>query len=103
MMSKIRRARLRFMVLMVALLGMTGRVVAQEDLPLIAVGQNQTGTLAGSAVRYRLSVDAPQSADIRVLAISTGLTPAFRVLDPSGAAEAAHPPELAPSRRLGSP
>ncbi|MCC6802215.1 MAG: SH3 domain-containing protein, partial [Anaerolineae bacterium] len=60
-------------------------VSAQNAIP-IGVGENQTGQITDSStpVRYSISSAAPLSIQIQVLAISQGLAPTFRVVEPSG-------------------
>jgi uncharacterized protein YraI len=58
-------------------------VQAGEPLiPALVLGENQIGMIAdaSSRVRYSLSVAAPQSVNLQVLAITPGFAPAFRVL-----------------------
>ncbi|MEP7291640.1 MAG: SH3 domain-containing protein, partial [Chloroflexota bacterium] len=63
----------------------TGSVGAQETTP-IGVGENKTGNLSDTSpeVSYSIAVGAPQSIQVQALAISVGLAPTFRVLDPGG-------------------
>lgn len=65
------------------LLGTT--LVSAQTTPIpITVGQNQAGTLADTSVQYSLNVETPQSIEVQVLGISSGLAPRFRILDPNG-------------------
>jgi hypothetical protein len=86
MMNRLTQLR-RFSLIALALLLLTSVVLvsAQAATP-IAIGENKAGALDAtvSVVPYSISVATPQSVNIQVLAISQGLTPTFRVLDPSG-------------------
>lgn len=61
-------------------------VSAQTPVTPITVGENKTGNVTNptTSVPYALSVAAPQSINIQVLAISQGFAPNFRVIDPGG-------------------
>lgn len=61
-------------------------VSAQTPAIPITIGENKTGNVTGpgTSVGYALSVAAPQSVNIQVLAISSGFAPNFRVIDPGG-------------------
>ncbi len=52
----------------------------------ITIGENETGNVtdAGSAVSYTLTVAAPMSVNVQVLAITPGFAPNFRMIDPGG-------------------
>src|SRR5215216_3477560 len=82
-----RRSRwwLRLTTLLLLLLAGAVTVSAQAPTP-ITVGENQTGQIVDSSlpVRYSFASAAPLSVQIQVLAISQGLAPTFRVVDPGG-------------------
>jgi uncharacterized protein YraI len=69
-------------VLLVCALG----VSAQGAVVPIAIGENKTGEMSPAAptATFVVSSASPLSVDVRVLAITAGLTPQFRVIDPSG-------------------
>lgn len=60
-------------------------VSAQAAEP-ITIGENKTGQIvdAQTPARYSIQLASPMSIQVQVLAISQGLAPTFRVLDPSG-------------------
>ncbi len=60
-------------------------VNAQAPTP-INIGENQTAQIVDAQlpVRFTLSAASPLSVQLQVLAISPGLAPTFRVLDPGG-------------------
>jgi uncharacterized protein YraI len=76
---------LRRMTLLLLLLAGAVTVSAQVPTP-ITIGENQTGQVVDSSVpvRYSFISAAPLSVQIQVLAISQGLAPTFRVVDPGG-------------------
>ena len=53
----------------------------------INVGENRIGEVTAevASLSYALTVGAPQTLDIQVLAITQGFAPSFRVIDPTGA------------------
>src|SRR5690242_8478377 len=61
-------------------------VSAQATPTPINIGENKTGQVvdANSDVQYAVTVAAPQSVQIQVLAITAGFAPTFQVLDPGG-------------------
>jgi uncharacterized protein YraI len=61
-------------------------VAAQGNPTPITIGENKTGSIdsVGTSTRYTLSVAAPMSVNIQILAISSGFAPNFRVVDPGG-------------------
>jgi hypothetical protein len=75
-----------FLTLLSALLIGALAVSAQDTAIPITIGENKTGNVTDPAagVPYSLSVAAPQSIIIQVLAISQGFAPSFRVIDPGG-------------------
>lgn len=79
--------RFLFCAFLAAFIGVLsiGSAAAQDAIP-IAVAQNQTGEITADAptTLYTLEVDAPQSVNIQLLAISPALTPTFHVTDPDG-------------------
>src|SRR5690349_692980 len=65
------------------LLGVLG-VSAQGANP-INIGENKTGSVtAGTPARYSITVAAPQSVNVQILAITAGFFPTVRVTDPAG-------------------
>ncbi len=62
-------------------------VSAQAPTP-INVGENKTGEVVAAdvPVLYSVTVGAPMSINLQVLAITSGFAPNFRVLDPAGVA-----------------
>ncbi|MEO8393764.1 MAG: hypothetical protein ABI700_12305, partial [Chloroflexota bacterium] len=79
-----KRALLIFLIC-VFLVGVLA-INAQAAPTPINIGENKTGevTDASSAVEYAVTVAAPQSISIQVLAITPGFAPTFQVLDPGG-------------------
>ncbi|MCC6805464.1 MAG: hypothetical protein IT319_21470, partial [Anaerolineae bacterium] len=77
---------LAFVFLLSAFLTGAVAVGAQGSAIPITIGDNKTGNISDPTVgiAYSLSVAAPQSAVIQVLAISSGFAPTFRVIDPGG-------------------
>lgn len=67
------------------LIGMTS-VSAQGSPTPLSIGENQIGAVpdADSSVAYSLTVAAPQSVEIQVLAITPGFAPTFTVFAPGG-------------------
>lgn len=61
-------------------------VSAQIDVIPVDVGENVTGEVNAvtPVASFSIDVRTPQTLEIQVLTIGSGLTPAFRVLDPSG-------------------
>ena len=61
-------------------------VSAQAAATPLNVGENKTGEVVDPAepVLYTITVGAPLSVNLQVLAITSGFTPNFRVLDPAG-------------------
>jgi len=79
--------RLRLTLLLIMMLAIGAITVHAQASPTpINIGENKTGqvTDASTAVEYTVSVAAPQSVNIQVLAITAGLAPTFQVLDPGG-------------------
>lgn len=83
--ASLKRRWFLFTVVVFTLLAGVISVSAQAATP-IAVGENKAGALDATVtvVPYSISVATPQSVNIQVLAITQGLSPTFRVLDPSG-------------------
>ncbi len=62
------------------------RLGAQAAGTPINIGENKTGQVLDAAVpvQYSVTVAAPMSINVQLLAITPGFAPDFRVLDPSG-------------------
>ena len=73
-------------MLLWAFLISTLTVSAQANATPINVGENKAGEVVDLdvPVRYSLTVGAPMSVNLQVLAITSGFAPNFRVLDPIG-------------------
>jgi hypothetical protein len=82
--------RRRFWFIIAALIcGLAMGVVAataQADPIPIAIGENQIGELSDPAATalYSLTITSPQNVQVQALAISPGLAPMLRILDPLG-------------------
>ncbi len=61
-------------------------VSAQVDVVPVNIGENVTGQISAATpvAAFSVNVSRPQTVEIQVLTIGTGLTPTFRVIDPSG-------------------
>ncbi|HVU13127.1 MAG TPA: SH3 domain-containing protein [Phototrophicaceae bacterium] len=79
----------RLWFLLILCLSLVGVLIvsAQATPPPLTIGQNTTASITDptTALQYSLTVAAPQSVNIQVLAITPGFAPTFRVIDPSGA------------------
>lgn len=95
----------RFSFIVLALLLLTGAVASAQGGTPLAIGENKAGAVdvAGAAVPFSVSVAAPQSVNIQVLAISQGFSPTFRVLDPNGLVVLDVPPSSIGTTAQGSP
>ena len=73
-------------MLLWALLISTLTVSAQATATPINVGENKAGEIVDPdvPVLYTLTIGAPMSVNLQVLAITSGFAPNFRVLDPAG-------------------
>ena len=73
-------------MLLWVLLISTLSVSAQANATPINVGENKAGEIVDPdvSVLYSLTVGAPMSINLQVLAITSGFAPNFRVLDPAG-------------------
>ncbi len=65
---------------------LSGGVSAQESATPVAVGENQSGQVTDTSgvALFTLTVAAPMSVNLQVLAITPGFAPTFRILDPNG-------------------
>ena len=61
-------------------------VTAQADVVPVGIGENVTGEVSAAipVSAFSVNVPTPQTLQIQVLTIGSGLAPAFRVFDPSG-------------------
>lgn len=77
---------LRKVIVILFLLVCAVSVSAQADVVPIEIGENVTGEVnaATPVAVFGVNVPTPQTLEIQVLTIGVGMTPAFRVVDPSG-------------------
>ncbi len=77
----------RWLALVILVFVLLGAVtVSAQNASPITVGENQTAQVADALtpIRFVISVASPLSIQVQVLAISPGLAPTFRVVDPGG-------------------
>jgi hypothetical protein len=95
----------RFSLIVLVFLLLTGAVASAQGGTPLAIGENKAGAVdvAGAAAPFSISVAAPQSVNIQVLAITQGFSPTFRVLDPNGLVVLDVPPSSIGTTAQGSP
>ncbi len=76
----------KLVVILLMLLLTAVSITAQADVVPVEVGQNVTGEVSAAlpVSMFGINVRTPQTLQIQVLTIGSGLAPAFRIIDSSG-------------------